>query len=106
MYHQALLYMIYPDSVTCFYFVTLLHFHNCSCSCIWTPESFFMVKEFFKDIEDNCIKDWGSSHLYYIKTSFFIFVVLGLSSRRHACEAGTLQLEPPLQPILLWLFWS
>jgi hypothetical protein len=31
---------------------------------------------------------------------------MGLNSGVHACKAGTLQLEPHLQSILLWLLWN
>jgi hypothetical protein len=42
---------------------------------------------------------------------FFLFKKLfwkdwGLNSWLHSCKAGALQLEPHLQSILLWLFWS
>jgi hypothetical protein len=41
----------------------------------------------------------------YRKKFLFLWWDLGFNSGLYGCKAGTLLLEPHLQPILLWLFW-
>jgi hypothetical protein len=45
--------------------------------------------------------------LYFLLSlSFFFWWDWSLNSGLHACTVGTVQLEPHLQVIFLWLFWK
>jgi hypothetical protein len=39
------------------------------------------------------------------KCGLHLFICQGLNSGLHACKAGSVLLEPCLQPFLLWLNW-